>query len=76
LAWWAVIMSSFSVKFCGLVARLASHQARLMMLIVATCSSSIGLGRWCEFHGQIVYFPRHAGRGVGAQLRSVARARS
>src|SRR4029450_13483434 len=37
-------MSSFCVKFCGLVARFFSHHDLLMMLIDAMCSSSIGLG--------------------------------
>ena len=41
----AVIMSSFCVKFCGFVALvLLAPRLRLMMLIVAMCSSSIGLG--------------------------------
>ena len=44
LAWRAVIISSFCVKFCGLVARFFSHHALLMMLIVWMCSSSTGLG--------------------------------
>jgi hypothetical protein len=43
-AWWAVIMSSFCVKFCGFVARFFSHQAFDMMLIVPMCSSSTGFG--------------------------------
>ena len=40
----AVIMSSLAPKFCGFMQRFFSHQAFDMMLIVATCSSSIGFG--------------------------------